>query len=98
VPVNGSPISPHECAYKQQERALGLMEIGDEHIRDAEAESRNDDYPGTYFKFRQVVPVQVIYKGIQRLRGAVLPILLVRDPLLNVGRFTRFNAAYTCII
>lgn len=40
--IDGVPVSVHKGAYKQQERALRLMEIGYKRIDDAETESGND--------------------------------------------------------
>ena len=58
VVVNGFPVSMEESAYQQQQRALRLMEIGDQRIDNLVGIAWGDDDLGAAMQSLQPMPVQ----------------------------------------
>ena len=58
VVVNGFPVSMEESAYQQQQRALRLMEIGDQRVDNLVGIAWGDDDLGAAMQSLQPMPVQ----------------------------------------
>ena len=74
------------------------MEIGNQFIYNAEAESRDDDNARAAYQVFQPFAVQVRDQGIQGLPGAVRIFAGIGCPLLYIGGNAVFQATYTHII
>ena len=58
VIVNRFPVSMKESAHQQQQRALRLMEIGDQRVDNLVSIARGDDDLGAAMQSLQAMPVQ----------------------------------------
>ena len=65
VIVDGAPVPSHKGRYQENERALRLVEVGNEKIHKAEGKARDNDDARTGNQFLQAFAVQVIDNRLQ---------------------------------
>jgi len=66
IVVDGAPVATDKGTDQQQESALRLMEVGDEHLYDFILVTRNDDDLRGRMKRRQMMAVEPVQ---QRTKG-----------------------------
>ena len=93
VVIYPAPVSAHESGYKQDQRALRLVEIRNQHIYQPELESRHDDYSSPDLDLFQVLLLQIFDNRVDRLPDGIRVLPLVRHPLPHVLRSAFLNAA-----
>ena len=72
IVVNCSPVPVYEGRHKQDKSAFGLMEIGHQHIHNAEFEAGHDDDACTGYKavFAAAVQIDIPPAGCMRFSPA----------------------------
>ena len=59
VVVDGPPVAADESGDEKDQGALGLVEIGHQHVHHPEAKTGHNDDAGVEFQLVETVPVQV---------------------------------------
>ena len=74
------------------------MEIGHDHIHNAEAETGHNNDARAYFQFRQAIVFQILDYSSKGVIQTVWILSFIRRPLSHIPGFTLLNAGHSYIV
>ena len=81
IPVYAAPIAMHKCADQQQQGALRLMKVGDEHLHNLIVIARSNDDLRTAMKHVDGMAVKIINDMLLWLLRSEPGMCVIRLPL-----------------
>ena len=98
IVVDRPPVASEECGYQKDQGALRLVEIGHQHVDDAETETRNYDDTGIGLQLVETVFVKVLHDGLEGFVKRIGIVAGIRAPLLDSRGPTGIDTRHTKIV